>query len=121
LPAAKALGALITQNPLYRVNHITLAAPVGPDNRGYPPIKIEFRLIGKALKAVKDYLFKPHWRLSSPDAKTSLSIDFILQFCHSKLDFPIYRYSLTEGRGFQLEFMPYGVYPAPRCGDTVLE
>jgi len=99
LPAAKAPGALVAQNPLYRVNYVTLAAPIGPDNSGYPLIKIEFRLISKALKTVKNYLFKPHWRLSGPVAKTSLSIDYTLQFCHSK---PNLESALTKGRGFQL-------------------
>ena len=60
LAASKALGTLISQHPFYRIDNITLAAAVWPDNRGYLAVDIELRLVREALKAVKHNLIKSH-------------------------------------------------------------
>ena len=50
--AAQRLGTLLTDDPLDRIDHVRLTAPVGPNDRGDALFEIEGQPIGKGFESV---------------------------------------------------------------------
>jgi hypothetical protein len=58
--AAQALGGLLAEHPLERVDDVALAAAVGSDDAGNRRIEHELGPVGKALKTLDDQLLQLH-------------------------------------------------------------
>ena len=60
LVAAQALGTLIAEHPLDRVDDVALAATVRPDDTGHAALEVEIQPVGETLEAFAGESFEKH-------------------------------------------------------------